>query len=262
MATPPEYPSPTDVEAAAQAIYECRWFPDKWDDCHPSTRILCLKEAEAGLRAIRPVQAETTPAVEVEKPEPVRETSWRCFHCDEVFTAADAAGDHFGTTEGERPACVAMLTETEKAIVEDRREWKRRAQGAESTVEELGLRLARVEAVIQKRWKNARTIEDFIRLYDHSNEQARAADGKDGSDEADPGAAARILGEALVLLLSVNEADFGRPAAADRDEEPVGSFSDGTMTLTFGHLRRAREALDRATVSANRLRSERESKVP
>lgn len=260
MAAHTEYPTPGDVEAAAQAIYECRWFPDKWIDCHPGTRTLCLKEAEAGLRAVRPAQAEPVPAVGADKPDSVRETAWRCFHCDEVFTETDAAADHFGAAEGERPACVAMLTETEKAIVEDRREWKRRAQRAENAVDELGLRLARVEAAIQARWKGARTIEDVIRLYDQSDGRALVAGGEAGSAEADLGATTRILGEALVLLLNVNEADFGRPAAADRDEEPVGSFSDGKMALTFGHLRRAREALDKASASANRPSSESDSK--
>lgn len=259
MATPTEYPTSTDIEAAAHAIYECRWFPDKWIDCHPGTRLLCLKEAEAGLRAIRPPQAEpatvANTAIDGSRTEPA--STWRCFHCNEVFSTAEGAADHFGNAEGERPACVAMLTETEKAIVEDRREWRRRAQRAEITVEELGLRITQVETDIETRGKDARAIEDVIRIQDQSDAaNSKASSGEAGVD------AARILGEALVQLLNVTETDFGRPAAADRDDEPVGSFSDGKMTLTFGHLRRAREALDKAAASTNRRGSESDRKRP
>jgi hypothetical protein len=31
--------------------------------------------------------------------------SWRCFHCDEVFTTADAAAEHFGPRIYSDPAC-------------------------------------------------------------------------------------------------------------------------------------------------------------
>lgn len=43
---------------------------------------------------------------------------WRCFHCDEVFTDAEEARDHFGYMEdgvGERTAC--QLTKDEKGLV-------------------------------------------------------------------------------------------------------------------------------------------------
>lgn len=30
---------------------------------------------------------------------------WRCFHCDEVFTDAEAARLHFGPTSQHKPAC-------------------------------------------------------------------------------------------------------------------------------------------------------------
>lgn len=255
MATPTEYPTPTQVEAAAKAIYECRWSPDKWIDCHPGTRVLCLKEAEAGLRAARaePTTASLGAALE---PAGAQPTIWRCFHCSEVFTSKDAAADHFGAAEGEPPACVVMLTETEKAIVEDRREWKQRAQRAETAAETLGLRLARVEADIQKRWKDARTVEDVIRLHDESGGRALVTEDQAGSDKAPLLEDVRLLRGALALLLGVNEADFGRPAKQDRDDEPVGLFSDGKMALTFGHLRRARDALDKVSDAAEEPRPE------
>lgn len=56
---------------------------------------------------------------------------WRCFHCDEVFRTRQAAQDHFGLDELERPGCVAILTEGERAILEDRREWRERALAEE-----------------------------------------------------------------------------------------------------------------------------------
>lgn len=31
---------------------------------------------------------------------------WRCFHCDEVFTTAGSAADHFGSYQGATPGCV------------------------------------------------------------------------------------------------------------------------------------------------------------
>lgn len=42
--------------------------------------------------------------------------TWRCFHCDEVFTDREQAALHFGTTQMQKPACqfdVAALRETE-----------------------------------------------------------------------------------------------------------------------------------------------------
>lgn len=61
---------------------------------------------------------------------------WTCFHCGEVFRARQAAQDHFGLTECEPPACVQVLTESEKAIIEDRREWRERALRVEAQNEQ------------------------------------------------------------------------------------------------------------------------------
>ena len=35
--------------------------------------------------------------------------TWRCFHCDEVFTDAAAAREHFGRDQGEEAACVLRM---------------------------------------------------------------------------------------------------------------------------------------------------------
>jgi hypothetical protein len=54
----------------------------------------------------------------------VATSGWRCFHCNEIFLTRHDAEDHFGPCDGEVPACIQILTETEKAIVEDRRHWR------------------------------------------------------------------------------------------------------------------------------------------
>lgn len=41
----------------------------------------------------------------------VRAPQWRCFHCDECFTTADSAMEHFGRTERQSPACQIDITE-------------------------------------------------------------------------------------------------------------------------------------------------------
>lgn len=64
-------------------------------------------------------------------------SGWRCFHCGEVFLTNRDAEDHFGPCDGEVPACIQMLTETEKAIVEDRREWRNECLKARDRNEQL-----------------------------------------------------------------------------------------------------------------------------
>lgn len=32
--------------------------------------------------------------------------SWRCFHCDELFTSERCARNHFGSNEDRKPACI------------------------------------------------------------------------------------------------------------------------------------------------------------
>lgn len=41
----------------------------------------------------------------------VEETSWRCFHCGEVFTTEDDARTHFGGSETDEPGCTLNLLE-------------------------------------------------------------------------------------------------------------------------------------------------------
>lgn len=69
--------------------------------------------------------------------------AWRCFFCDEVFLTKQEASDHFGgdSTIWDQPGCIVKMTETEKAIVEDRREWRNRALLAEAKLEDVEQRL-------------------------------------------------------------------------------------------------------------------------
>jgi hypothetical protein len=68
--------------------------------------------------------------------------SWRCFHCDEVFTNVTEAGEHFGLDVTDQPACVEVLTEGEKALVETKRQAQRDAREAEEEAEKCGHELS------------------------------------------------------------------------------------------------------------------------
>lgn len=66
---------------------------------------------------------------------------WTCFHCNESFTNRSEAAEHFGLDFEETPACVAILTEGEKAIVANRQHWRERATKAEDKIENLEYQL-------------------------------------------------------------------------------------------------------------------------
>lgn len=53
--------------------------------------------------------------------------SWRCFHCDEVFTNKEAAREHFGSTELDEPGC-KMLAKGEVELLRDYRDMAARWQ--------------------------------------------------------------------------------------------------------------------------------------
>ncbi len=55
------------------------------------------------------------------------ERSWRCFHCDEVFTDKNAAREHFGSTELDEPGC-KMLAKGELELLRDYRDMAARWQ--------------------------------------------------------------------------------------------------------------------------------------
>lgn len=90
-------------------------------------------------KAIAADLARAIDALAANQPDPTG-ISWRCFHCSEIFRDAREAADHFGDIE-DMPACYAIVEEGAKAIVEDRRYWRNRAQAAEDELEERRARL-------------------------------------------------------------------------------------------------------------------------
>lgn len=68
-------------------------------------------------------------------PQQAEPTTWRCFHCEEVFTDRDSARDHFGSSEQQRPACeidikhIRWLEESHRRNVEDDTEALRTIRG-------------------------------------------------------------------------------------------------------------------------------------
>ncbi len=61
------------------------------------------EQLDEELRSTLRLAAEALEASEAELEG--RKPSWRCFHCDEVFTTEHAARLHFGHTECREPAC-------------------------------------------------------------------------------------------------------------------------------------------------------------
>lgn len=54
------------------------------------------------------------------------ELSWRCFHCDEVFTDRAAAQEHFGSDEWQVAGCILKLNEGERLLLGTIRELQQR----------------------------------------------------------------------------------------------------------------------------------------
>lgn len=91
---------------------------------------------------------------------------WRCFHCDEVFTDRQAAVDHFGISENDKPGCVVALTETQKAIVEDRRMWRTHAQHCETHAAEMERQLHQHQHDIGFLFNGCKTLADVAHEFD------------------------------------------------------------------------------------------------
>lgn len=96
--------------------------------------------------------------------------SWRCFHCNQLFTNPRHAAEHFGASEASEPACklgdnsglIALLRQQEKALASYRAEdnallrgwnesestWRDRVRRAEEVGYDRGVRdvLAMYEA--------------------------------------------------------------------------------------------------------------------
>lgn len=85
------------IEAAAKRIENGSFLHDK------SPAKLFANELAPVIRTMK--RSEPT-AGAAQVPE-----TWRCFHCDEVFTTPEAAIEHFGRTERQSPACQIDIAE-------------------------------------------------------------------------------------------------------------------------------------------------------
>jgi len=90
------------IEAAAKVLAEGMDYP--WEPMpeqgRKTMRALAVKVVEAALTHAKPTEGGVVEA-----------TAWRCFHCDETFTTAKAAQEHFGKSEYQRPGCQIDVAE-------------------------------------------------------------------------------------------------------------------------------------------------------
>jgi hypothetical protein len=103
---------------------------------------------------------------------------WVCFHCGEVCKTELEATDHFGLDENEKPACVQMLTETEKLIVEDRRSWRLHAHEAEAKIEGLEHTVAAEGWQLKGFGQDVRTVSQALLRYNDLQAQLASAETK------------------------------------------------------------------------------------
>lgn len=115
----------------------------------------------------------------VREPAKAEPKSWRCFHCDDFFTDQQLAAEHFGTDwfcEDEGPSCIQILTEGEKAIVNERREACRLLRETEAKLEQAEDDLSAREWEIRGHWPKLRTINDVWHEYDFIEGRMLAAE--------------------------------------------------------------------------------------
>ena len=93
--------------------------PNAWRTRCPATKDWCENEA---CRNDGRCRSPAQPAPDLDAPR-----SWRCFHCDEVFTDSKAAAVHFGADESAEPGC-KMLTGGDVELLRDYRDMAARWQ--------------------------------------------------------------------------------------------------------------------------------------
>lgn len=105
--------------------------------------------------------------------------TWRCFHCDEVFTTRDAAAEHFGSGnyEAETPLCVEAATTEQKQLISTNRELWEELQKARHENEDLEDRLHSFEYIARKLTKKAHaTTNDIEHEWDFMQGRVIAAE--------------------------------------------------------------------------------------
>jgi hypothetical protein len=93
------------------------------------TALQCLPEAPYRAQLARLFEDLLAAPAAAGMPQPV--ATWRCFHCDEVFTEEAAAREHFGSSERQQPACAIdiaeyrRMEEAHRRQCEDDTDWHR-----------------------------------------------------------------------------------------------------------------------------------------
>lgn len=113
--------APTVAEPAMQSLLNLRDHFSKLykDDCSAGYKKWDAARAKVD-EAIRGLPAAAPPRAAPTVVEPATET-WRCFHCNEVFTTVVDAAFHFGYADLEKPACLVDARELRKMELELRR---------------------------------------------------------------------------------------------------------------------------------------------
>lgn len=101
----------------------------------------------------------------VEQEQASEQKTWECFHCGQVLVGRQAAEDHFGLEELELPACVQVLTETEKAVVEDRRHWRTEALRLRDKVDQLEHQISAEKWELRRFGPDVRTLGQAVDAY-------------------------------------------------------------------------------------------------
>jgi len=109
-------PAGGEVKLETTAEERARWRDMLERPLDTISRLKYLQRPEA-LKLLRDIDTllSASPSQGERKIEP----TWRCFHCDEVFTDVEAARLHFGSDETRQPACqidVAHVREMESQL--------------------------------------------------------------------------------------------------------------------------------------------------
>lgn len=96
----------------------------------------------------------------------VFEGPWVCYHCGWVCNTRAEGLDHFGYDESEMPTCIVVATETQQAIVEDRRFWKNRALRAEDDLEQAEHIASSFTWDLRSKFKGAKSVTEAWQKYE------------------------------------------------------------------------------------------------
>ncbi len=109
--------------------------------------------------------------------------SWRCFHCNEVFTTEQDARSHFGFSEFHKPSCCMKMEAGDKGLAAQLREALDDASRLRDEISDESAfekqYHARLESDIKylaKQFRECRTLRDVFNVYDSMEGRALAAE--------------------------------------------------------------------------------------